>query len=52
MSDFLNKAYIEANKSPMSAKYGAVLVYRNRIISYAHNTYKNCSNPTYCVLRG
>lgn len=51
-SHFIQVALSEAKKSPMNAKYGAVLVYRNRIISKAYNTYKLpiCTNRC-CFLR-
>ena len=52
MSSFIDEALLQAHKSPMTAKYGAVLVYRNKVISYAYNTYKTYVNSTCCVLRG
>ena len=30
----------EAMKSPIHKRYCAILIYRNKIISYAYNTYK------------
>lgn len=51
---FIQEALLEAKKSPMTAKYGAVLVYRNRIISKGYNTYKPpiSNSSRYCLLRG
>ena len=34
---FIDNAKREAFKSPMKNKYGAVLVYRNKVISMGHN---------------
>ena len=34
---FVCDAIKEASKSPMKNKYGAVLIYRNKIISIGHN---------------
>lgn len=39
MNKFVEKAMEQALKSPMADKYGAVLVYRNRIISSGFNYY-------------
>ena len=36
---FVEEAIQQALKSPMKDKYGAVLVYRNKIISKGFNTY-------------
>ena len=43
---FIQEALLEAKKSPMNSKYGAILVYRNKNISKACNTYKSpiCTN--------
>jgi deoxycytidylate deaminase len=35
----IDEAYNEAIKSPMNKKIGAILVYRNKIISRGHNYY-------------
>ncbi|QKF93577.1 CMP deaminase domain-containing protein [Fadolivirus algeromassiliense] len=40
MNKFVLAAHNEALKSPMSKKYGAVLIYNNKIISRGHNYYK------------
>jgi hypothetical protein len=37
MDYFVSIAVEEARKSHMSQKYGAVLIYRNKIISKGHN---------------
>jgi deoxycytidylate deaminase len=34
----------EAKKSPMKSKYGAVLLYHNKVISSGYNTYTNISS--------
>ena len=54
MEYFILKALDQANKSPMEVKFGAVLVYRNKIISSSYNTYKynNKENINQCLLRG
>lgn len=42
-----------ACKSPLNNRYSAILIYRNRIISYAHNSFKSFAirnNSKYCIL--
>jgi deoxycytidylate deaminase len=34
---FIQEAFNEANKSSLMKKFGAVIVYRNKIISRGHN---------------
>ena len=49
--EFINQAYLEALKSPMATNYGAIIVYKNKIISKGHNYYKsNMSNSLKCCL--
>ena len=43
MSNFIEYAIKEASKSPMSKQHGAVLVKNGKIISSAHNKYKQKS---------
>jgi hypothetical protein len=45
-------AYIEALKSPVKNRYSAVIIYQNRIISIAHNTFKGAisTNSKQCLL--
>jgi deoxycytidylate deaminase len=49
---FIEQALLEAQKSPVSSKYGAVLVNRNKIIARGHN--KHSGNigtlSKYCLL--
>jgi deoxycytidylate deaminase len=40
MTNFIEHAINEAIKSPMSKQHGAVLVKNGKIISSAHNKYK------------
>lgn len=39
-SFFINEAIKEAKKSPMKNKYGALLIFRNKIISRGYNKFK------------
>lgn len=41
---FLDVVLNEAKKSPMAVQYGALLIYRNKIVSSSHNYYKTHSN--------
>ena len=43
MTNFIEHAIKEASKSPMSKQHGAVLVKNGKIISSAHNRYKQKS---------
>ena len=43
MTNFIEHAIKEATKSPMSKQHGAVLVKNGKIISSAHNKYKQKS---------
>jgi deoxycytidylate deaminase len=52
MNHFASEAEKEALKSPMSKKYGAVLVYNNKIISRGFNYYKHIGNNRQCPLHG
>jgi len=38
MSEFIEIAYKEAMKSTVSKKYGAVIVYRNKVMAVGHNS--------------
>lgn len=56
MDYFVLEAQKEALKSPMSNKYGAILVHDNKIISrgfnfYNNNYYKHIGNNKECPLR-
>jgi deoxycytidylate deaminase len=37
MQKFIDIAITQAYKSPMSNKYGAVLIYRNKVLSVGYN---------------
>ena len=52
--EYINHAIFQASKSPMETKFGAVLIYRNKIISSGFNSYKTrlSSNIHQCLLRG
>jgi deoxycytidylate deaminase len=54
MNYFIDEAIKQAKKSPMEVKFGAILIYKNKIISAGFNTYKsNISNKlNQCLLRG
>lgn len=38
--NIIKEAIRQAEKSPVSTQYGAVLIYRNKIISTGYNNYK------------
>ena len=40
MTNYIEKASLEAEKSPMNKAHGAVLVKKNKLISQGHNKYK------------
>lgn len=44
MNHFVLEAKKQALKSPMNNKYGAVLVYNNKIISRGYNYYTSIKN--------
>ena len=50
-------AFIEAYKSPMKSRYGASLVYQNKVVSQAHNVNDNSRFVSFprrgkpCILR-
>jgi len=50
----INIAYLEALKSPIKSKYGAVLSYRGRIISTGYNDDRKftsmSSQNNFCIL--
>jgi pyrimidine deaminase RibD-like protein len=51
MEYFIEMAYKEAIKSNVNNKYGAVIIYRNKIIGYGHNyLLPNVSKYKSCVL--
>jgi hypothetical protein len=53
MDKYFELALQEAQKSPMSSKYGAIIVYNNMVISKAYNTYKKHSSiQNQCLLCG
>lgn len=48
--NFIDEALKEANKSPMKNKYGALLIYRNKIISRGYNKFKGKpTNNCLCI---
>ena len=51
-NSFALEALSEAEKSPLSRKYGAVLIHNNKIISRGFNYYKSniTSNIKCCLL--
>jgi len=49
---FVREATKEALKSPVEKKYGAVLVYRNRIVSRGHNYHRMCRSGGGGKLKG
>ena len=55
LTSAINICKKEATKSSMEHQYGAVLVYRNMVISRAHNSYKKSAMSTkskQCILCG
>ena len=50
---FIEKAILQADRSPMKKRYGALLVYSRRIISMGYNNYRRgiSSSALYSVLR-
>jgi len=40
MTNYIETAFLEAEKSPMNKAHGAVLVKKNKLISQGHNKYK------------
>lgn len=50
MDYFVREAYLQALKSTMEKRYGAVLVYRNKIIAKGYNYEKNISTLNRCYL--
>lgn len=53
MNYFIHQAYLEALKSPLERKCGAILIDGNTIISKGYNTDKRhiTSNKKCCLLR-
>lgn len=53
IQEAISEAILQAQKSPLSSKYGAVLVNRNKIISAGHNKYSGNIGTLnkYCLLR-
>ena len=47
---FIDEATKEAYKSPMNSKYGAILIYRNNIISRGYNKLKGHPVSKPCCL--
>ncbi len=48
---YVNLAYQEALKSPLKKKYGAVLIYRNKVVGKGYN-YSLCNlTSKKCILR-
>lgn len=39
LDSYIADACIEAEKSPMCHKYGAILIFRSKIVSRGHNSY-------------
>ena len=50
MDYFVLEAKKEASKSPMSKKYGAIIIYNNKIISRGHNYYTLIKDNDKCPL--
>lgn len=52
LPEYLKLAAVEAKKSPMIKKHGAVLIYRGKIISKGYNNYSSTNgiHTQYCLL--
>lgn len=50
--DLLEKLETLANKSPMKERYGAILIFRNKIIGMGYNDYRGKYRKIYnqCLL--
>jgi deoxycytidylate deaminase len=55
MESLIELAYLEALKSPMTSRYGAILVYNSKVISSGYNDdrkLKISNNKLCCLLCG
>ncbi|KAJ9463501.1 hypothetical protein DIPPA_26870 [Diplonema papillatum] len=54
LNQHLEAAAMEARKSPMRKKHGAVLLFRNRVVSRGYNRFSslNGKHRQYCLLPG
>jgi deoxycytidylate deaminase len=51
MDYFIELAHKQALKSSMNKQYGAVLIYRNKVVGIGHNSSsKITSKNEYCIL--
>ena len=51
LAKFIDLASFEASKSLVNKKMGAILIYRNKVVSSAHNIEKKIStNNKLCIL--